>query len=203
MNLRMNANESHSASNDDSLSNDTRENGPNEQPVYAFTEVASLKSDAKIFEPQTQFGRPYHPDDVMIFNMCVGDPENVAYLIDLYTYSSRMAVADTDEPPSHLGYHYVLPNVLRHSEGRIEIPITCATRHRPLGMMNMDYIRVSILHIPVFEVSIIISLQIVCFQLSPGYTAQFIGSIDHASILLPLLEQTAQGLGCWSSWHWL
>lgn len=141
MNLRMNANESHSASNDDSLSNDTRENGANEQPVYASTGVASLKSDAKIFEPQAQFGQPYHPDDVMLFNVCVGDPDNVAYLIDLYTYSSK---ADTDEPPYHLGYHYVLPNLLRHSEGRIEIPITCATKHRPLGMMNLDYIRVSV-----------------------------------------------------------
>lgn len=136
----MNANDSTSHVNDDSLSNDTRENGANEQPVYAFAEVATLNSTEMTFEPQTQFGRPYQPDDIMLFNVCVGDPENAAYLIDLYTYSSR--TTDTDEPPLHLGYHYILPNLLRHSEGRIEIPITCATKHRPLGMMNLDYIRV-------------------------------------------------------------
>lgn len=144
MNLRMNANESagHLASNEDSLSNDTRENGANEQPVYAFSEVATLKSTAMMFEPQSQFGRLYQPDDIMLFNVSVADTDNVAYLIDLYTYSSRTA-ADSDEPPYHLGYHYILPNLLRHSEGRIEIPITCATKHRPLGMMNLEYIRVS------------------------------------------------------------
>lgn len=145
MNLRMNANETtgHSASNEDSLSNDTRENGANEQPVYATSEVATLKSTAMTFEPQSQFGRPYQPDDIMLFNVCVADTDNVAYLIDLYTYSSRTMEADNDEPPIHLGYHYILPNLLRHSEGRIEIPITCATKHRPLGMMNLEYIRVS------------------------------------------------------------
>lgn len=157
MNLRMNANETNH-SNDDSLSNDTRENGANEQPVYAYTEVASLKSDAKVFEPQTQFGRPYQPDDIMLFNVCVADPDNVAYLIDLYTYSSKTAIADTDEPPYHLGYHYVLPNLLRHSEGRIEIPITCANKHRPLGMMNLDYIRVNIHHIFAIILSIILRI---------------------------------------------
>lgn len=143
MNLRITATEStaisHSAQYEDS--NDTRENGGTEQPVYAFTEVATLRSAANVFEPQTQFGRPYHQDDIMIFNVSVGDPENVAYLVDLYTYSSR-TVPDDDEPPIHLGYHYILPNLLRKSDGRVEIPITCATRHRPLGMMNLDYIKV-------------------------------------------------------------
>lgn len=145
MNLRITATESpsiaHSAQYEDSMSNDTRENGGTEQPVYAFAEVATLRSATNVFETQTQFGRPYHQDDIMIFNISVGDPENVAYLVDLYTYSSRTA-PDDHEPPIHLGYHYILPNLLRKSDGRIEIPITCATRHRPLGMMNLDYIKV-------------------------------------------------------------
>lgn len=145
MNLRINATDSslnHAAHFEDSLSNDTRENGSTEQPVYAFAEVATLKSSSSIFETQSQFGRPYNNDDIMIFNVSVGDPENVAYLIDLYTYSSRIAPED-DEPPYHLGYHYILPNLLRKSDGRLEIPITCATKHRPLGMMNIDYIKVN------------------------------------------------------------
>ncbi|XP_055295430.1 glycerophosphocholine phosphodiesterase GPCPD1 [Sitodiplosis mosellana] len=146
MNLRINSTESSAHGNlfevEDSLSNDTRENGGTEQPVYAFAEVATLKSTSNVFEPQNQFGRPYHTDDIMIFNVSVGDPENVAFLIDLYTYSSRVS-PDDNEPPHHLGYHYILPNVLRKSDGKIEIPITCATKHRPLGMMNIEYIRIS------------------------------------------------------------
>lgn len=147
MNLSINPTESahgHSSAQfdvEDSLSNDTRENGNAEQPVYAFAEVATLKSKTNVFEQQTQFGRPYQQDDIMIFNVSVGDPENVAYLIDLYTYSSRVS-PDDDEPPIHLGYHYILPNVLRKSDGKIEMPITCAIKHRPLGMMKVEYIRV-------------------------------------------------------------
>lgn len=146
MNLRINdASHVHAAANytDDSLSNDTRENGSTEQPVYAFAEVATLKSASSVYEAQSQFGRPYEKDDIMIFNVSVGDPENVAYLIDLYTYSSRV-LPDDDEPPYHLGYHYILPNLLRKSDGRLEIPITCASKHRPLGMMNIDYVKVMI-----------------------------------------------------------
>ena len=145
MNLRINPTESsvshqHPFEVEDSMSNDTRENGGTEQPVYAFAEVATLKSSTNVFETQAQFGRPFHTDDIMVFDVSVGDPENVAYLIDLYTY--RMSADDT-EPPHHLGYHYILPNVLRKSDGKLEIPITCATKHRPLGMMNVEYIRVS------------------------------------------------------------
>lgn len=147
MNLRINTDSSaHSTPHldvEDSMSNDTRENGGSEQPVYAFAEVATLKSATNLFEVQTQFGRLYHQDDILIFNVTVGDPENVAYLIDLYTYSSRV-LPDDNEPPQHLGYHYILPNVLRKSDGKIEMPVTCATKHRPLGMMNIEYIRVSL-----------------------------------------------------------
>ena len=147
MTLRINASESsysHAAHLEDSLSNDTRENGAAEQPVYANAEVVTLKcaSSSYVFEAQSQFGRPYYNDDIMIFNVTVGDLDNVAYLIDLYTYSSRV-LPDDDEPPYHLGYHYILPNILRKSDGKIEIPITCATKHRPLGMMNIEYIKVS------------------------------------------------------------
>lgn len=145
MNLRINTGDSsHNLMGnlEDSLSNDTRENGANEQPVYAFAEVVTLGHESSQFEPQSQFGRAYNRDDIILINVMVGDLENVAYLIDLYTYSSRASPND-DEPPYHLGYHYILPNVLQKSDGQIEIPITCAQRHRPLGMMNVEYIKVS------------------------------------------------------------
>lgn len=121
---------------EDSLSNDTRENGV-EQPTFCFAEVATLKYDDSVIQAQSQFGTPCGTDDLIIFHITVPDPENVAYLIDLYAYSSK---ATKDEPPYHLGYHYILPNVLKRSEGNLELPITCATKHRPLGMMQVGYL---------------------------------------------------------------
>jgi glycerophosphocholine phosphodiesterase GPCPD1 len=138
MNLRINA---ESSSIDDcSMSNDTREN-QNDQPAYAFSEVATFNSDDDFhFQPQEQFGRAYRKDDIMVFNVTVTEPENIAYLVDLYTYSSR---ADEGEPPYHLGYHYLLPNMLKHSEGQLELPITCASKHRPLGMMKIEFLKIT------------------------------------------------------------
>lgn len=106
--------------------------------AYAFSEVATLNGDDFCFQPQQQFGRAYRKDDILMFHITVTEPENIAYLIDLYTYSSR---ADDGEPPYHLGYHYLLPNLLRKSEGQLELPITCASKHRPLGMMKMEFVK--------------------------------------------------------------
>ncbi|XP_021700231.1 glycerophosphocholine phosphodiesterase GPCPD1 isoform X1 [Aedes aegypti] len=140
MNLRINA-ESQSLSTllDESLSSDTRENGTDHQ-AYAFTEVVSMGNPKATFEQQSQFGCPYHPEDFLVFNVTVAEPENVAYLVDLYTYSSR---SKEDEPPYHLGYHYILPNFLKKSEGILELPVTCASKHRPLGMMRIEYLKVT------------------------------------------------------------
>lgn len=124
---------------DESLSNDTRDN-LGEQPAFAFTEVVSLKGSKCRLEAQPQFGTPFKSGDFLLFHVTVAEPESVAYLIDLYTYSSR---ASEDDPPYHLGYHYILPNIMKRSEDFLEIPITCASKHRPLGMMRFGYLKVS------------------------------------------------------------
>ncbi|XP_053691424.1 glycerophosphocholine phosphodiesterase GPCPD1 [Sabethes cyaneus] len=140
MNLRINAESQHLTSVlEESLSNDTRENGTEHQ-AYAFTEIVSFRNPNPLFEQQSQFGCPYHTDDFIIFNVTVAEPENVAYLVDLYAYSSR---SKQDDPPYHLGYHYILPNFLKNSEGILELPVTCATKHRPLGMMRIEYLKVT------------------------------------------------------------
>lgn len=143
MNLRI-ANDTASISStlDDSLSNsnDTHENDSEPTPSYALAEVVTLKYPHSLIETQSQFGRAYHPNDILLFSVTVAEPDNIAYLIDLYTYSSRLG---PNEPPKHLGYHYILPNLLRRSDAELEIPITCATKHRPLGMMNIEYLKVS------------------------------------------------------------
>lgn len=140
MNLRINA-ESQNAGTllEESLSNDTRENGTEHQ-AYAFTEVVSMRNPNAAFEQQSQFGCPYHPNDFIAYNVTVAEPENVAYLVDLYTYSSR---SKDNEPPYHLGYHYILPNFLKQSEGILELPVTCASKHRPLGMMRVEYLKIT------------------------------------------------------------
>lgn len=139
MNLRLHA-EAQSAhhSLDDSLSCDTREHQP-DSSIYAFTEVVSLTGTNCKMINQTQFGMPYHPNDFLIFHVTVAEPENIAYLIDLFAYSSKAAEND---PPLHLGYHYVLPNLLKRSEGTLELAISSAMKHRPMGMLTVDYIKV-------------------------------------------------------------
>lgn len=147
MNLRINAESSiHSILEDASLSNDTRENA-SDQPAYAFSEVATLNGEHPNyqFHQQEQFGRAYNQNDILVFHVTVTEPENVAYLIDLYTYRRGQM---EDEPPHHLGYHYLLPNLLKKTDGRLELPITCAAKHRPLGMMKVDFVKITALNNP-------------------------------------------------------
>lgn len=152
MNLRINAESSSlHAIMEESLSNDTREN-TNDQPAYALTEVATLNGDDYLFTNQQQFGRAYKKDDVLVFHVTVAEPENIAYLIDLYTYSRKSI--DEDDPPYHLGYHYLLPNVLRKSEGSLELPITCSSKHRPLGMMKVEFVKITPLSDPKCDMGI-------------------------------------------------
>lgn len=139
---------------DESMSNDTRENS-SDQPAYAFSEVATLNGENYNFQPQDQFGRAYHKDDILVFHITVTEPENIAYLVDLYSYKSR---TDTDEPPHHLGYHYLLPNLLKKSEGQLELPITCASKHRPLGMMKMEFLKITPLNDPACDMKVSRSL---------------------------------------------
>ncbi|EDV99171.1 glycerophosphocholine phosphodiesterase GPCPD1 [Drosophila grimshawi] len=124
---------------EDSLSNDThdtRENGGD--TAFGFNEVVTLSAEECEVRAQEQFGSACGTSDLVIFHLTVGDLDNTAYLVDLYSYSSRVAVEDG--PPLHLGYHYVLPNLFKRSEGNLELPITCAKGHRPLGMMRVGYL---------------------------------------------------------------
>jgi glycerophosphocholine phosphodiesterase GPCPD1 len=153
MNLRINSESSSMQSIEESLSNDTL-NNPNEQPAYAFTEVATLNENDNqyLFSKQDQFGRLYKTDDILIFHITVAEPENIAYLIDLYSHDSK-SILDKDIP-IHFGYHYLLPNVLKKSEGILELPITCATKHRPLGMMKIEFVKITPLNNPTCDLKV-------------------------------------------------
>ncbi|XP_045458948.1 glycerophosphocholine phosphodiesterase GPCPD1-like isoform X2 [Melitaea cinxia] len=124
---------------DSSLSTDTSDI---EIPVGVFVEVATLDNDPSTcnLQPQEQFGREYKTNDVMLVNVLAPNPKSLAYLIDFYSYSSH---ASDDEPPSHIGYTYVLPNMFKPSEGSLELPVTCNVKHRPLGTINFEYLIIS------------------------------------------------------------
>lgn len=125
---------------DDSLSSDThdtRENCIEAGSSLVFSEVATLNAENSIIKTQPQFGTPCGADDLVIIHLTISGLDRTAYLIDLYTYTSK---TDRDQPPHHLGYHYVLPNLFKGSEGSVDVPITCASKHRPLGMMQFGYL---------------------------------------------------------------
>ncbi|XP_063838804.1 glycerophosphocholine phosphodiesterase GPCPD1-like isoform X2 [Ostrinia nubilalis] len=121
---------------EDSLSTDTTEA---EMPTGVFVDVSTLDNDPLVCipKPQEQFGREYKPNDVMLVNVVAPDPKGLAYLIDFYSYSSR---ASSEDPPCHVGYTYVLPNMFKLSEGSLELPVTCNVKHRPLGTVNFEYL---------------------------------------------------------------
>ncbi|RZC36940.1 glycerophosphocholine phosphodiesterase GPCPD1-like [Asbolus verrucosus] len=119
---------------EESLSADTQDSFEN--PKHASTEVASLHGEDSSFHPQPQFGEEFKESDMLIFQCTVLFPANVAFLIDLYIYSSR---SSDGEPPHHAGFSYLLPTVLQSSEGSVVLPVT-STKHRPLGQIRIDYI---------------------------------------------------------------
>ncbi|XP_031343749.1 glycerophosphocholine phosphodiesterase GPCPD1-like isoform X2 [Photinus pyralis] len=107
-----------------------------ERPRYAFTEVASLSKGDDRFQPQEQFGKEFKGGDGLIFQSTVLFPHNVAFLIDIYVFSSR---AGDNEPPYHAGFSYLLPSALQSSVGSSVLPVT-STKHRPLGQIELEYL---------------------------------------------------------------
>lgn len=113
-----------------------------EAPPGVYVEVSTLDNDSSVckLKPQEQFGREYKPNDVLLFNISAPIPKGLAYLVDFYSYSSR---ASSEDPPCHVGYTYILPNMFKPSEGRLELPVTCNIKHRPLGTVNIEYLIIS------------------------------------------------------------
>ncbi|XP_049887717.1 glycerophosphocholine phosphodiesterase GPCPD1-like [Pectinophora gossypiella] len=125
---------------DSSVSTDIME--ATEVPQGVYVEVSTLDNDTTICSahPQDQFGREYKPNDILVINVFAPQPKILAYLVDFYSYSSR---ASTEDPPYHVGYTYVLPNMFKPSEGTMELPVTCNVKHRPLGTISIEYLIVN------------------------------------------------------------
>ncbi|KAJ8680696.1 hypothetical protein QAD02_016483 [Eretmocerus hayati] len=121
---------------DDSLSMDTQDIV--DQPAFSITEIAVMNDAEATFKYQSQFGRAYHDDEFLIFNVAVRYPETVAYLVDYYVYTSR---SFPGEPPNHIGFSYLLPSTLQASVGILTVPIT-STKHRPIGQLTVEYVTI-------------------------------------------------------------
>ncbi|XP_032674254.1 glycerophosphocholine phosphodiesterase GPCPD1-like isoform X1 [Odontomachus brunneus] len=120
---------------DDSLSMDTQD--IIDQPAFtSITEIAVMNDEEARFQVQEQFGRPYDEDEFALFSVAVRYPETIAYLVDYYVYSSRCFPG---EPPTHIGFSYILPSTLQSSVGLLTVPIT-STKHRPIGQLTVEYV---------------------------------------------------------------
>ena len=74
-----------------------------------------------------------------MFHITVTEPQNVGYLIDLYTYESK----SNENLPRHFGHHYLLANSLKNSEGLLELAIFCPKSHHPLGVMKLEFLKIT------------------------------------------------------------
>lgn len=121
---------------DDSLSMDTQDIV--DQPAFSITEIAVMNDEEANFKYQDQFGRAYNDDEFLIFNVAVRYPETVAYLVDYYVYTTR---SFPGEPPTHIGFSYILPGALQASVGLLTVAIT-STKHRPIGQLTVEYVTI-------------------------------------------------------------
>jgi hypothetical protein len=55
-----------------------------------------------------------------------------AYLVDFY---ARSSTSNDDDVPTHIGFSYILPSVMKTSEGQAIVPIT-GLRHQPIGQLT-------------------------------------------------------------------
>ncbi|KAK9510485.1 hypothetical protein O3M35_005264 [Rhynocoris fuscipes] len=103
---------------------------------WPVTELAVLNQRERQFKFQEQFGRTFNEEDFFIFQLLVSNRESVALLIDFYSYQCSLR---EDEPPYHIGFSYILPSAMKHSEGQAIVPIT-SVRHRPIGELTVEYL---------------------------------------------------------------
>lgn len=103
------------------------------QPHDTIIEVAAVNSLDSEFKEQGQFGVMATGYEFFLFNVTVPCENKVSYLVDLYKHSNTNTAV-------HIGYSYILSSVIRNSEGCLQLPITCSSRHLPLGVMKVEYL---------------------------------------------------------------
>ncbi|XP_016979610.1 glycerophosphocholine phosphodiesterase GPCPD1 [Drosophila rhopaloa] len=102
----------------------------------ALVEVVNLRA-SKSLAFQSEFGVRCGPEDLQLFHCSIAFPAETLYRLDLYTYAHKAAA---DEPPYHYGYGFLMPNQLLGTEGFARVKVTCASTHRPLIEMCVQYL---------------------------------------------------------------
>ncbi|KAK7872401.1 hypothetical protein R5R35_007014 [Gryllus longicercus] len=102
--------------------------------VWPLTEIAVMNEEKRKFHLQEQFGHIYSEGEFVLFQICVLQLESMAYLVDFYLHNST-----EEDPPTLIGFSYILPSVLRKSEGQAIVPVT-STNHRPIGQLTVEYL---------------------------------------------------------------
>lgn len=128
--------DSESAMDEDSTNevNDTSPTGL----TWPITELAVMNDSECEFTLQSQFGRVTKPDESVVFQVQVIEPESIAYLVDFYVEDVHRN-EDDPNPPEHAGFCYILPSVFRQTTGVSTIPVT-GFKRQPIGQLTVEYL---------------------------------------------------------------
>ncbi|XP_052093796.1 glycerophosphocholine phosphodiesterase GPCPD1-like isoform X1 [Mytilus californianus] len=107
---------------------------PHTMPPQTFTKVfvSTLKNEKEKPRAQDSHGEIYCHNDFMIFSARTIDPEYLGFQFDFY-------VQTPDKEPKHVGYSYLLPMEMKHSNDTKNLPIT-GLKHKPIGQIKVDYL---------------------------------------------------------------
>ncbi|XP_067001505.2 glycerophosphocholine phosphodiesterase GPCPD1 [Anabrus simplex] len=114
---------------------DTHDQNPSNNS-WPLAEIAVLNEENRELHLQEQFGHVYNEEEFILFHINVHHPESVAYLVDFYICNP---IDPPEEPPNHIGFSYILPSILKSSEGQAIVPIT-SNKHRPIGQLTVEYL---------------------------------------------------------------
>ncbi|GBL93344.1 Glycerophosphocholine phosphodiesterase GPCPD1 [Araneus ventricosus] len=104
---------------------------------WPIVEVAQMNDTNCQFAPQNQFGIMYDPNEYVIFQVQVLNPNTIAYMVDFYAHDTDNS--NDSNIPEHIGFCYILPSNMRDTSGTCNMPIS-GKRQQPIGQLSVDYL---------------------------------------------------------------
>ncbi|CAC5407430.1 GPCPD1 [Mytilus coruscus] len=107
---------------------------PDTIPAATYTKVlvSTLKNGQEKPHIQNTHGELYNPNDFVIFSARTIDPEYLGFQFEFFVHLP-------DKDPKHVGYNYILPMEMKHTNEVKTIPIT-GLKHKPIGQVKVDYL---------------------------------------------------------------
>ncbi|XP_052093799.1 glycerophosphocholine phosphodiesterase GPCPD1-like [Mytilus californianus] len=107
---------------------------PDTIPAATYTKVlvSTLKNGQEKPHIQNTNGELYNPNDFVIFSARTIDPEYLGFQFEFFVHLP-------DKDPKHVGYNYILPMEMKHTNDVKTIPIT-GLKHKPIGQVKVDYL---------------------------------------------------------------